>query len=291
MDQTQKEAGILWEALKDESELTKKLIDLIPHESTHRMTKVASKFGEGVSFAGECLDVAAVGASHIATGAGCAAVAVACAGCAAVAVTYAGVGAIVIPAAVLFKPQYAHNCINWVRHNGKSFITDEFKGAANYIYRHSKLCIAGSKLQQQGKGIKESIDRVVEDHEALKLAHNIVKDKLCKEVEFEIKFQKLKPNLAKDVSNLLDTILQGNKEASSSRVLEFIDSIKPYIYGRTPMVKALAEAKEVFDNNTEIYPKVLFILSDGCATDGDPVLILQELEKSNVIVVTCCFTS
>ena len=163
-----------------------------------------------------------------------------------------------------------------MRHNGKSFVTDEFKGAANYIlYRHSKLCIAGSKLQQQRKTIKESIDRVVEDHETLKLARNIVKDKLCKEVEFEIKFQKLKPNLAKDVSNLLDTILQGNKEASSSRVHEFIDSIKPYIYGRTPVVKELAEAKEVFDNNTEIYPKVLFILSDGCATDGDPVLILH----------------
>ena len=123
------------------------------------------------------------------------------------------------------------------------------------------------------------------------LARNIVKDKLSKEIKFEIKFQKLKSHLAKDVSNLLDIILQGNKEASSSRVNEFINSIKPYIYGGSPMVKALKEAKEIFDNKTEINPKVLFILSDGCATDGDPVFVLHELEKSNVIVVTCCFTS
>ena len=54
----QKEAGILWEVLKDDGELTKTLTDLIPPESTHRMTEVASNFGECISYTGECVSYA-----------------------------------------------------------------------------------------------------------------------------------------------------------------------------------------------------------------------------------------
>ena len=57
------------------------------------------------------------------------------------------------------------------------------------------------------------------------------------------------------------------------------------------MVKALKQAKEIFDSNPEINPKVLFLLSDGKATDGDPTFIAQELQYSNVTIVTCYFTS
>ena len=289
----QKEAGILWEVLKDDDELTKMLTDLIPPESTHRMTEVASKFGECISYTGECVSYAGERVSY-----------------AEECVLYAGECAV----------SYAGKCVSWAAerlHMPKRVIVGAgcvaslaFGGpglvlvpaSIAYMINHGSsktlthcallpVHLVGSKLQQQGKVLKKSIDSKVEDNDALKLARNIVKDKLSKEIKFEIKFQKLKSHLAKDVSNLLDTILQGNKEASSSRVNEFINSIKPYIYGGSPMVKALKEAKEIFDNKTEINPKVLFILSDGCATDGDPVFVLHELEKSNVIVVTGCFTS
>ena len=58
------------------------------------------------------------------------------------------------------------------------------------------------------------------------------------------------------------------------------------------MVKALRDAKDVFaDTKSEINPKILFILSDGWSTDGDPTCIAQELKASDVVVVTCYFTS
>ena len=152
----------------------------------------------------------------------------------------------------------------------------------------------GTAAAAGGSAARQSINSAVDNHEALKLARSTVEDKIRKEIKLETilkKLQRLKPHSAQHVSNLLDTVLKENKEASSSRVHEIIDSIKPYIYGRTPMVKALMEAKKIFDSSTEINPKVLFILSDGDATDGDPVFIPQELQSSNVIVVTCYFTS
>ena len=104
--------------------------------------------------------------------------------------------------------------------------------------------------------------------------------------------QKPKPRTVKDVSDMLDILLKGQQSPSSSHVEEIIDSIKPYIYGKTPMVKAVMGAKEIFDDiKTEINPKILFILSDGFSTDGDPALVAQKLKHSDVIIVTCYFTS
>ena len=104
--------------------------------------------------------------------------------------------------------------------------------------------------------------------------------------------QKSKPRAMKDVSDMMNTLLN-QQSPSSSEAEEIIDFIKPYIYGETPMVKALRNAKEIFDadTNSEINPKILFILSDGYSTDGDPTYIAQELKSSNIIVVTCYFTS
>ena len=215
----QKEAGILWEVLKDDDELTKRFIDLIPPEGTYEKVQTAEK------------TASRVGTTGVITG-------------------------------VLLFPVLGPG----------SIILGAMAGAGGYM-------------------AKNEINRRADDHKALKLARESVKEKILKETKLKTileKIQKLKPHPAKYVSNLLDDLLQENKEASSSRVHEIIDSLKPYIYGRTPMVQALREAREVFGYNKEINPRVLFILSDGCATDGDPT---QELQDSNVIVVTCYFTS
>ena len=154
--------------------------------------------------------------------------------------------------------------------------------------------VAGAAAGTGGLITKAAVDSKADNHKALRLARDTVKNKILKETKLETilkKLQKLKPHFAKDVSNLLDTILQENKEASSSRVHEVIDSIKPYIYGGTPMFKALREAKTIFDSSTEINQKVLFILSDGKATDEDPTHVAQKLQDSDVTIATCYFTS
>ena len=225
----QKEAGILWEVLKDDKKLTKRLIDLIPPEGTYENAEIASNVSTSASIGGGIL-------------------------------------------------------------SGVFLIAAPFTGGATLLL----AAAAGAAVGAGGYAARQSINSAADNHEALKLARSAVEDKIRKEIKLETilkRLQRLKPHSAQHVSNLLDMVLKENKEASSSRVHEIIDSIKPYIYGGTPMIKALTEAKEIFDTSTEINPKVLFILSDGHAADGDPVFIPQELHKSNVIVVTCYFTS
>ena len=200
---TQKEAGILWETLKDDARLTKELIDLIPYEFTYNAVRTVSS-------------------------------------------------------------------------------------AASYV---GVIPLVGASVET---AVNSSVNSKVNNHKALTLARDTVKNKILKETKLETilkKLQNLKPHFAKDVSNLLDTILQENKDTSSSRVHEVIDSITPYIYGRTPMLKALKEASKIFDNSTEVNQKVLFILSDGESTDGDPTQIAQRLKNSYVTIATCYFTS
>ena len=227
----QKDAGILWETLKDDDQLTKKILDLIPAEGTYESVKLASNVGYGTKVAGFGL---------------------------------AGLGVVLAP----------------------------FTGGASLA-----LMGSGGAMAAAGYEGEKRINNAADKHEALELARDTVTKKISKETDLKTilqKMQNVKPYAIKDVSNLLDALLQKNKEASSSRVHETIDSIKPYIYGRTPMVKALREAKGIFDGNPEINPKVLFILSDGMATDedlGDPTSITQELQNSNVTIVTCYFTS
>ena len=210
---SQKEAGILWEVLKDDDVLTDKLLPLIPPESTYHNYKTAEAVKKvGSIFTGEAL--------------------------------INGLAA---------------------RETGQMPVIPTYDPADN--------------------------------HEAMKLAREAVSNKIAKQNDLKTILQQIqnaKPYFAKDVSNLLAALLQKNKDASSSRVHEIIDSIKPYIYGGTPMVKALREAKDIFSSNPEINPKVLFILSDGEAADrnlGDPTSIAQELQGSNVTIVTCYFTS
>ena len=211
----------MWDVLKDDKELTKKFIELIPPESTYHNAQLASGAGKYTSYTGVILTA---------------------------------IGVVGVP----------------------------FTGGTSLL-----LSATGAAAGTGGYFAKQSINNAVDNHEASTLARNTVKDKFLKESSI----LKLKPHSAKYVSNLLGTVLQENKEASSSRVHEIIDSIKPYIYGRTPMVKALREAKGIFDDNTDINPEVLFILSDGFATDGDPTSIAQELLNSKVTIVTCYFTS
>ena len=102
--------------------------------------------------------------------------------------------------------------------------------------------------------------------------------------------EKPKPRSIKQVSSLLDHTLKVDSP-SSSQVQEIISSLKPYIYGRTPMVKALRDAEEIFDKSKpKDDPNVLFIISDGYSTDEDPLEVTKELQHK-VTIFTCYFTS
>ena len=111
------------------------------------------------------------------------------------------------------------------------------------------------------------------------------------------RIQQPRPRPVQGVSEMLDDLLQNKVPSASAsrspslhdRIHELIEPIKPYIFGGTPMCKALNDAEAVFSKTNAT--SVLFILSDGESGDGDPRPIAQKLRDSGVTIVTCFLTS
>ena len=83
---------------------------------------------------------------------------------------------------------------------------------------------------------------------------------------------------------------RNEEEIDEKRVDELLRAVKPFIYGRTPLMKAMRYSVDLFS-----YPefanhkKLLFILSDGQPTDGlDPPV--QQLSDLGVTIVSCLIT-
>jgi len=75
---------------------------------------------------------------------------------------------------------------------------------------------------------------------------------------------------------------------------ERIEDIKPLIYGETPMKGTMEAIKMRFERELARLPKdtepVLFILSDGEPTDGDPLPMAESLKTEGVTIVSCLIT-
>eukprot|EP00118_Oscarella_pearsei_P020432 m.221234 g.221234 ORF g.221234 m.221234 type:complete len:569 (+) comp39956_c1_seq10:140-1846(+) len=107
---------------------------------------------------------------------------------------------------------------------------------------------------------------------------------------------KLRPRSVQQVSKTLDVLLNSTEAPSAEsslhhKIRELLDPIKPFIFGKTPMCKALKDAWNIFLMKKNASRKVLFILSDGCSTDGDPRPMAEELHSLGVTIITCFLTS
>ncbi len=99
-------------------------------------------------------------------------------------------------------------------------------------------------------------------------------------------FQELK--LAEDDSS------SGFSGSVRKNIDETLKCIKPYIYGYTPMVKAMRDALSIFrkfkkDNPTK--QMTLLILTDGKSTDGNPKVLADQIKELDVTIVTCFLTN
>ena len=140
---------------------------------------------------------------------------------------------------------------------------------------------------------------MVDDSEAYKYAKDIISGR-SEDVFIENLVSLPKPRPVQYVSELLDELLQTKPAGASSgsdvdksvhdAVQELIDTIKLYIYGGTPMCKAMNQALSIFREVDKDKAKVLFILSKGESGDGDPCPIAQELKELGVSIVTCYLT-
>ena len=145
-------------------------------------------------------------------------------------------------------------------------------------------------------GIADVSQRTIEESELYKLAHDVI-NRFANVVAYLKQIQRPEPQPAKEVSDLLDELLDATRDSSSqytkessTTIARLFDHMKHFIFGGTPMTKALNHAKEIFDE-AKVDQKVLFILSDGSSGDGDPLPIVEELRRSNVTIITCFLTS
>ena len=81
---------------------------------------------------------------------------------------------------------------------------------------------------------------------------------------------------------------QPNQYLSQERIEKIIKDIEPFVYGLTPLIKAIVQAKTIF--STPRYKelrKFLMVLSDGDPTDGNnpPTIQLEELDVKTI----CCY--
>lgn len=139
------------------------------------------------------------------------------------------------------------------------------------------------------------------DSNAYQYVKKIVQERAMHIIHREVvkRIEHPKPRSVQEVSKMFDNLLSSQTADTSStsqsplheKIEELIEPIKPYILGSTPMCKAMKDAEAVFVRTSVETAKVLFILSDGMSSDGDPRQIAERLRDLGVTIVTCLLTS
>ncbi|KEY75179.1 hypothetical protein S7711_01623 [Stachybotrys chartarum IBT 7711] len=130
----------------------------------------------------------------------------------------------------------------------------------------------------------------VDKSDALKLARDICNDWLKD-------FTTFIPRPTNEIIELLERFKErtnGNAGSGLDDVSkpQFLDTLRRYLYGMTPMKQSLNEAFKVFRQADQFTrgKHVLLLISDGMSTDGNPLTIFDEaLHKSSNISVATVF--
>ena len=146
-----------------------------------------------------------------------------------------------------------------------------FSSSKNFIYRGAALNM------NWDKEIKEHYDFVFN-----KVKEKIIEEKIDKKEIKEIIGDSIY-NLRKKFTSFLD----------SSTKNKYLNKIKPIIYGNTLINKVFNALFNFINNNNLSYKnKVIFLLSDGKITDGNPKdNVIEQLKKTNSYLISCCLSS
>lgn len=82
-------------------------------------------------------------------------------------------------------------------------------------------------------------------------------------------------------------------EERENCVNDFSERMKEVLFGDTPLRNSMISAQSVFGGRKVPVPanKILFVISDGESTDGDPLPIAEKMKRENVTIVTCFLTA
>lgn len=105
----------------------------------------------------------------------------------------------------------------------------------------------------------------------------------------------IKSRIEKEIGNVSDTTLAIEEVAQLWKDSEnAFENAEELIFGDTPMQECLTEVAKRFERELEIRDKqttpILFILSDGEPTDGNPLPVIESLKSLGVVVISCFVT-
>ena len=166
---------------------------------------------------------------------------------------------------------------------------DVYRGSASGLeWALNKVTLGMVDTNHFSNRAEENVKEQVFESPAYKRAKEIISDTLK---------QPLAPQPIEMVSNMLDDLISADtdkyhySEMMSVKIQKLIEVVKPFIFEYTPMCKALKNAMIIFEKKRLKDKSILFILSDGVASDGDPRPIAEKLRSMDVIVATCFLTS
>ena len=145
--------------------------------------------------------------------------------------------------------------------------------------------------EQVRRAMKPAVEHIMGGfNRTIERAKNVVYVKLRTMKTPQIKTFQSTVNLLKRVTATSSNSSTTQRCLTSSQLSTLTSAIEPFIYGRTPMCEAIESSLHVF-NTSPHQQKVLFLLSDGESTDGDPAQFAQQLRDNNVLVFACLLTS
>ena len=105
----------------------------------------------------------------------------------------------------------------------------------------------------------------------------------------------VKSRIDKEIGNTGDTTLSIEEVARLWKDSEnAFENAEELIFGNTPMREGLTEVAKRFERELKTRDKytapILFILSDGEPTDGNPLPIIESLRSLGVIIISCFVT-
>ena len=164
------------------------------------------------------------------------------------------------------------------------------QGASNVANRMGLGQVAG--FVGQATGLSSAITAQLKNAESF--AVELIRQRGVKaqvSTQDEIR-QRVSQRIRQKLDSIGDTTLSIDEVADTwSQSDIFFQNFEDMIYGGTPMCKTLDVVKERFSKELSGYKHkrdlVLFLLSDGEPTDGNPLSIVREIKEMGVSIICC----
>jgi soluble P-type ATPase len=126
-------------------------------------------------------------------------------------------------------------------------------------------------------------------------AENMVRQSAEGEIKRKIMLE-IKYRIEKSLAAVGDTTLSINEVATlSENNSDTLSNSEEFIFGDTPMYEAFSQIHKRFERELLKRSKntipILFVVSDGAPSDGNPLPLATEIKKLGVTIITCFVTN